>query len=165
MKEYHPVEVPSAAFAFCKYSLALLLWAAWILHIKELVGVVLLILLLSAWLGVERAPLVLLYSHTINRLLPSKLELLDGNAVRFAHLAGSFLNATALISLYFINPQVGWAITGLTAILKTSGALGFCGGIKLYECLNSPNGKCCRFGRQLKNLQCDPRSGKGGNTL
>lgn len=162
MKGYRPVEIHAAAFSFCKYSLALLFWAAWILHAKVLVGVVLFILLLSAWLGVQQAPLVLLYTHTFNRFIPSQLVLVDANAVRFAHLSASIFTTTALLFLYFISPLVGWAIIGLMAIFKTSGALGFCGAMKLYECMNNPNGQCCRFGNKLKDLQCETRVNKGG---
>lgn len=165
MKGYRPVEVYSAAFTFCKYSLALLFWAAWILHAKELVGIVLLILLLSAWWGVQQAPLVLLYTHTLNRFIPSQLVLVDANAVRFAHLSASVFTMIALLFLYLLSPLLGWAIIGLMAIFKTSGALGFCGAMKLYECMNNPNGQCCRFGSKMKGLQCETRGDKGGKSL
>lgn len=164
MKECRPVEIPSAAFSFCKYSLALLFWAAWIMQIKPLVLFCFAILILSALLRVKNAPLVFLYTHSLNRVFPSKAVIVDENAVRFAHIVGAAFTGTALIFLYYINPFIGWAVTGLITLLKTSGALGFCGAMKLYECMNNPNGQCCRFGRHLKHSQCEAHSSEGGKT-
>jgi hypothetical protein len=153
MKEYRPVEVSNNAFNFCKYGIASLLWLSVILQSKALVAICFGILLLSAILKVRRAPLIVLYTLTIDKLISSKKVILDEGAVRFAHTVGAVFSGTALIFLYVINPLIGWIITALLSLLKTSGAMGFCGAMKLYSCLNNPNGQCCRVGKKVKKYQ------------
>lgn len=154
MKEYRPVEVSNNAFNFCKYGISALLWLSVILQSKFLVGICFAILLLSAAFKVRRAPLILLYTYTIDKLMSSRKILLDEGAVRFAHIVGAVFSGAALIFLYYINPFIGWIITGLLALLKTSGAMGYCGAMKLYSCLNNPNGQCCRVGKKVKKYKC-----------
>lgn len=154
MRECKPVEVPNGSFNFCKYTISLLLWCSLILQNKVLVSVCFAVLVLSALLRVKNAPLVFLYTHTLDRVFKSKPIILDENAVWFAHTVGAVISGAALVLLYFIHPFTGWVITGILAVLKTSGALGFCGAMKLYGCLNNPNGKCCRVGKKIKKYQC-----------
>ena len=154
MKEYKMAEVPKGAFNFCKFTIAGSLWLGLIFQVKLLVAICFIILVVSAILKVKRAPLIVLYSYTIDKILPSKKILLDEKAIGFAHTVGAVVSAIALIFLYFINPLIGWIITALLALLKTSGAFGFCGAAKLYTCLNNPNGQCCRGGRKLKKYSC-----------
>lgn len=153
MKEYRPVEISSSAFNFCKYGIASLLWLSIIVQSKLLVIIVFAILVLSALLKVRRAPLVLLYTFTVEKLIKSKRIILDEKAVRFAHIVGAVFSGAAILFLYFINPLAGWIITGILALLKTSGAMGYCGAMKLYSCLNNPNGQCCRVGKRVKKYQ------------
>ena len=153
MKECRPVAVPHAAFNFCKYTVASIFWLSLIFQSRVLVIVVFFILLLSALLKVKNAPLVFLYTHTINKLYPSKSEILDENGVRFAHIVGTIISGIAILFLYFIHPLTGWILTGVLAILKTSASFGFCGAMKLYGCLNNPNGQCCRVGKKVKQLR------------
>ena len=153
MKEYRPVEISSGAFNFCKYGIATLLWLSVITQSKLLVIIAFVILVLSVLLKVRRAPLVLLYNYTADKFIKSKRIILDEQAVRFAHIVGAVFSGTALVFLYFINPLTGWIITGILALLKTSGAMGYCGAMKLYSCLNNPNGQCCRVGNKVKKYQ------------
>lgn len=153
MKEYRPVEVENSAFNFCKYGIASLLWLSIILQSKHIVAACFVILVLSAILKVQKAPLILLYRYTIGKVTASKRIILDEKAVCFAHTVGAVFSGMALIFLYFINPLIGWIITGLLALLKTSGAMGYCGAMKLYSCLNNPNGQCCRVGNKIKKYQ------------
>lgn len=153
MKEYRPVEVSNGAFNFCKYGVAALLWASIVMQSKLLVAICFAILVLSAIFKVRRAPLVLLYTLTIDKLISSKRLVLDEQAVRFAHIVGAVFSGLALVFLYFVNPLTGWIITGILALLKTSGAMGYCGAMKLYSCLNNPNGQCCRIGNKVKKYQ------------
>jgi len=155
MKECRPVSVPHAAFNFCKYTMATIFWVALILQSKVIVAVGFTVLLLSAILKIKKAPLVFFYTHTIDRLFPSKKEILDENAVYFAHIIASIMSAIALIFLYYLHPLTGWILTGILAFLKTSASFGFCGAMKLYGCLNNPNGQCCRVGKKVK--QCKNR--------
>lgn len=154
MKGYKPVEISVGSFGFCKYSVAFLLWIALILQSKVLVLVFFIIMVTSALLKVRNAPLVFLYSHTADKIIQSKQAILDENAVWFAHTVGAVVSGTALVFLYCLHPLTGWIVTGVLAILKTSGALGFCGAMKLYGCLNNPNGTCCRAGRKIRNSRC-----------
>lgn len=153
MKPCKPVEIPSGAFNFCKYTIALILWVSIILKSKELVLICFVILVLSALLKVRKAPLVFLYTQSVNPWFKSKPIILDENAVWFAHTVGAIFSGVALVFLYFLNPTLGWLITGVLAVLKTSGALGFCGAMKLYGCMNNPNGNCCRVGKKIKKHQ------------
>jgi len=152
MKEIRPVAVPHAAFNFCKYTMAAIFWFSLIFHSKLLVLFGFLILLLSILLKVKNAPLVLLYTYTIDKIFPSKKEITDENGVRFAHIVGATVAAIALLFLYYSKPLTGWILIGVLAILKTSASFGFCGAMKLYGCLNNPNGQCCRVGKKVK--QC-----------
>lgn len=152
MNECRPVAVPQAAFNFCKYTMALIFWFSLIFHSKLLVILGFLILVLSAILKVKKAPLVFIYTYTIDKLFPSKKEILDEKAVYFAHMVGATMALIGLLFLYFIHPFTGWVIIGILAFLKTSASFGFCGAMKLYTCLNNPNGKCCRVGKKVK--QC-----------
>lgn len=150
MRAIRPVEMPTNAFNFCKFTLAGLLWMSLLLRSRNLLILALVILILSAVLKVGRAPLVLLYKHTVERIRPSRIILLDENAVCFAHWVGAVFAAAALALMYSGFVLAGWVLTGVLALLKTSGACGKCGAMKLYSCMNDPNGKCCRFGKQVK---------------
>ena len=154
MKECRPVTLQSGAFNFCKYTIAIIFWLALIFQNKALVLVGFVILVIAAILKVKKSPLVFFYTHTFERLFPTKNIVIDENSVFFAHKIGAIISGIALVFLYFISPFIGFIITGILAVLKTSGALGFCGAMKLYSCLNNPNGKCCRVGNKVKKYNC-----------
>ena len=146
MKTCQPVPIARGAFAFCRYSLAILLWVALIWQLKSLVIVTGAILLLSALLTVRRAPLIVLYTWTIERLFPSAVEVLDAHAMRFAHFFGTGLLALALGLLYYPpTVRAGWVFLLLVALAKTVGALGFCAAGRLYTCMANSSGTCCGF--------------------
>lgn len=147
MKPIKPVKIPKGSFAFCRYGLAIIPWIALIFQIKWLILLGLLILLLSAILKVGRAPMILIYSYTINKLFPSTNVILDENAMFFAHIFGTILFAIAAILLYYVNNTVGWIFVAFVAIAKTIGALGFCAASKLYGCMNNSGGTCCQFSK------------------
>ena len=139
-----PVSVLKHAFVFCRYSVAALIWIAFLTHMKWLMVFVLALLLASALLGVRRAPMILLYSTTVNKIVRSEhFEMLNENAMRFAHAMGSFLSLICILTLYFLNERTGWIIVFFFAILKTVSALGFCPASKLFDCATS--GSCCSF--------------------
>lgn len=143
MKKYKPVSVPKSAFTFCRYSIALLVWLSLFLQSKPIMILVFFILLFSAVLKVGRAPMILLYSYTINKIIKSKEEILNEQAMRFAHIFGSILSLVCLLFLYFINENVGWVMVFCFGLLKSISAIGFCPASKLYDCLN--NDSCCVF--------------------
>lgn len=150
MKACKPVPIPNGAFIFCRYSLAVLLWAALAFHNKPLVIVTTVILALSALLTVRRAPMIVLYSWTIERLVPSRVEILDEHAMRFAHTFGTVLLLIALGLLYSPWQRAGWIFLIFVTLAKTVGALGFCAAGKMYICMTNSNGTCCKFWRKTR---------------
>jgi hypothetical protein len=150
MKTINPVRISNGAFVFCRFTIAILLWLAFLLHLKGMVFVVLAIFILSAILKIKHAPLIVLYSYTINRVFPSKQVMLDENAMRFIHSLGASIAMLCLLFLYLINNPVGWVLLFIFAVLKTISALGYCPASKLYSCVLS-KGSCCAF---LKGKSC-----------
>ncbi len=144
------VKVPKASFNFCRYAIALLVWATFILKIKWLLFVVFFLMILSALFTVKWAPLILLYSNTIGRFFKSGDEFLSVSSMRFAHSLCSTLSVVCLLVLYFGNEFVGWILVGMFAILKTISAIGLCPAAKLYSCATNKGGSCCSFLRKKK---------------
>lgn len=154
MRSCKPVSITRGAFAFCRYTLAILLWVALIMGLKWLVIVTAAILALSALLTVRRAPLVVLYTVTVERLFPSGVEVLDEHAMRFAHTFGVLLLGIALGLLYYPpTVRAGWIFLLLVALAKTVGALGFCAAGRMYTCMANSHGSCCGFLRKRKDQQ------------
>ena len=137
------VAVPKAAFAFCRYSMALLIWLAFLLKLKVLVVVVFVLLAASAVLTIRRAPLVWIYTQTVHRWVKSSDELLSLAGMRVAHSMGALFAATCLLLLYVGNERVGWAFTFGYCVVKTISAIWACPVYKLYACMKS--GNCCTF--------------------
>lgn len=154
MKPCKMVYVPHRSFQFCKVVTAACCWAAVIFQFKPLIIFVCIIMLLSMVLKIQNAPFVWIHKMTLNKLYPNDLELVDENAVLFAHKVGFIMTLIASLLLYFVgNKWIGWSFTAFVAIMKTSGAFGRCGALKLYSCLNNPNGQCCRVGKKIKSCQ------------
>ena len=146
MTKYKPVSVSKASFAFCRISLAVLIWLSFVFHSKVTLILVFIVFLLSAILKIEKAPMILLYSYTINKLIKSKDEILNEKAMLFAHTVGSVLSFICIFLLYFVNEKVGWTAVFVFALLKSISAFGFCPASKLYEC--STNDSCCAFAKK-----------------
>jgi hypothetical protein len=141
------VDIRSDAFAFCRYGVMLLVWAAFFFRVKWLVLTVFGIMVLSAVFTIEFAPMILVYNYTVGLFFRSKTESLGVSGMRFAHALGSLLAGIAVLFLYFGNMKVGWAATFVLALMKTVSALGLCPAYKLYNCLKS--GGCCSLTRKL----------------
>lgn len=141
------VAIRSDAFAFCRYGIMILVWAAFLLKIKWLVLLSFGILALSAIFSIRYAPMILIYNNTIGLFFKYKTEELGTRGMRFAHILGSVFAGIAVLSLYFWNIKVGWVITFFLAIIKTISALGLCPAYKLYNCMKS--GGCCSFTKKL----------------
>jgi hypothetical protein len=149
MNEFKPATISKGAFAFCRYTIAVMVWAALLLQLKGLVFASFIILLLSYLLKVKRAPLIVLYTLTIDKIAPSNKVVVDEKGIRFAHLVGTVFSGLCCLLLYYINTPAGWALTFLLAIMKTSAAFGFCSALKLYGCMTGGS-SCCRAGRKIK---------------
>ena len=89
-----------------------------------------------------RAPMILFYTSTVNKLFKSREEILNEHAMRFAHTVGASFALICLIILLF-SQIAGWIAVFIFGVLKTISALGFCPASKLYECAS--DGKCCAF--------------------
>lgn len=141
-----PVTVSKSAFNFCKFTIAALLWASLIIKSEILLLLAFVILTVSAIVKVQKAPLVLLYHNTIDKIIKSQDIVLEEKSLCFAHTVGAIMSLAALVLIYFVSPLAGWILVGVLAFMKTMASCGFCGAAKLYTCLNNPNGKCCRGG-------------------
>lgn len=141
-----PVTVSKGAFAFCRYTVMVLVWAGFFLKIKLLVVLALAILVLSALLTVGHSPLIVLYNLTLGRFVKSSDVELDLNGMRFAHILGSVLALICVAFLYSPLERAGWRLTFVLALLKTISAIGLCPAYKLFGCMTS--GTCCPFLRK-----------------
>ncbi|MCL2816447.1 MAG: hypothetical protein FWD23_17770, partial [Oscillospiraceae bacterium] len=86
MAKFKPAAISKGSFAFCRIVVAGLLWLGIILQTKWLVGAVFLIMLFSAVLKVEKAPLILLYKYTADKIKPSKNIIVDEKGIFVSHL-------------------------------------------------------------------------------
>ena len=155
MAKFKPATISKGSFAFCRIVVAGLLWLSVILQIKWLVGVVFLIMLFSAIFKVEKAPLILLYKYTADKIKQSENVIVDEKGIFVSHLVGAIFSVLCLGLLYFSNQLAAWIVTGLFAILQTSAACGFCSALKLYQCM--VGGNCCRFGKYAKKVKDNAR--------
>jgi hypothetical protein len=141
-----PATVSRGALHFCRGVMAILFWATLLFRIYGLLWPALGIFLLSALLKIRRAPLVWVYTVTIERCNPSGELILDENAMRFAHLLGAALTASCLLLHAAAPAMAATILLFLVTIAKTAGALGFCAASRMYGCLVS--GNCCRTRRR-----------------
>lgn len=149
MWEYKPVVISSGSFAFCRYTIAILVWLGLLFtNIWFIVGVTLL-MLLSVILKVQRAPLVWLYAHSMDRIMTSSEVVVDEKGIRFAHGVAAIMGSLCIV-LFFVAPSiVVWSVVGIFAMLKTMAAFGMCSALKLYSCM--ANGTCCRVGKKIRD--------------
>ena len=141
------VTIQNNAFLFCRYSIAIAVWAALALHSLWLLVVIAVVLGLSAVLKVRRAPMVWAYANTLGRFIPSKDVILDVRAMRFAHTAGTVLAAVSA-ALVALGVPGAWYFVLVFALLKTVSALGFCPASKLYGCVVKSGGCCALAARR-----------------
>jgi hypothetical protein len=147
MSTYKPVEVPRGAFLFCRWSVAVLLWIGVVLRVEAVVAFCAVVMALSAFLTVRRAPMITLYWLTVERIRPSRVEILDENGMRFAHtVATVFISAPLLVTMNGSPSaaEVAWRFLFFVALFKTAGAMGYCAISRLYTCALS-GGECCSF--------------------
>lgn len=151
MASFKPVAISKGSFAFCRATVAVLLWASLVFHSDLLVVLVFFIMLFSAILKVSKAPLILLYKYTFDKIKPSETLIVDEKGIFFSHVVGAVFAFLCICLSYFAKGTVSVVVTVLFAILQTSAAFGFCSALKLYTCMNG--GNCCRFGRFAKKVK------------
>lgn len=134
--------IPINAFRFCKITVTSMVWLAFAFKSYILLMLVFIILILSAILKIKKAPMIILYSNSIERLFPSRQIDVNESGLRFAHILGAILSATCLIITLFF-PVIGWWYVLGFSILKTISMIGFCPGEALYSCYN--DGTCSIF--------------------
>ena len=137
------VTIQRNAFIFCRYSVAVLVWSALIFRSIWPLWVVLAIMVLSAVLGVHRAPLVWLWTQTLGRVIRSEDQVLDLQGMRISHAVASGLAVIAIIGVWRDQPWAWWFVLAF-ALLKTLSAVAGCPLYKLYGCTIG-GGRCCSF--------------------
>jgi hypothetical protein len=152
MTPFKPVSIPNAAYIFCRFTIAILFVFGFFLRMETLILTGFLILLLSAILKVRRAPLIWIYTQTLERVHPSRKQIIDEKGIRFAHGFGALLSGISLILISAGFEMMGWALALLLAILQTMAAFGFCSAYKLYTCVNS-GGDCCNIGKRVRKMK------------
>lgn len=145
------VRVRKQSVAFCKYTIAGLLWVTVISGWIPLVYLVLGILMVSAFVGVQRAPLVVLFNMTFAKWIKTEEIYINRYSMRFAHYFGAGFCALILITHYFLAPLVPLVLTVMLAILQTIASFGYCSAQKLYECVVC-NSNCCRVGKKVRSM-------------
>jgi hypothetical protein len=140
MVSYKPVSISKASFAFCRYSVAIMVWLSFLLKSEIILGIVTLIFLLSAILKVKRAPMIRLYDVAFKKKVSLEI-LVDENAMFFAHSLAFVMSGVCLLMVCNFHTHRIWYTVLVFAILKTISAFGFCPASKLYDC--TLNGNCC----------------------
>jgi hypothetical protein len=104
------------------------------------------------WLDLNLLQFILLYTYTVDKVFSFGKVMVNENSVWFSHVVGSTVSLICLLLLYADMTKAGWIVTVLLAVLQTSGALGFCSAMKLYDCITS-GGDCCSIGRALNRIR------------
>ena len=160
MKDTKMATIPKKAFAFCRWTICILFWITAILcffDIKWFIFIPFTIMLLSGFLTIKRAPLIMLYNVLFNRNKKAETDVFNVNSVRFAHFVGSAFSLIAILFLYVFKINViGYIFVGILTFLQTIAAGGYCSAQKLYECLVLGN-NCCNLGKKLRGGKCNVR--------
>ena len=160
MTKYQMATVPKKGFAFCRYTIALLLWITVILlffNIKWMIFIPFVIMALSGILTVKRAPLIMLYKVLFDRDGKGETDVLNVSSIRFSHYVGSFFCIIIILFLYILKIDiVAYIFLGIFTILQTIAAFGYCSAQKLYECLVLGK-NCCNLGKKIRGGKCSVR--------
>ncbi|HLN53363.1 MAG TPA: DUF4395 family protein [Lentimicrobium sp.] len=141
MAIYRPVTINRASFAFCRLSMAIIIWLAFIFKSEILLLLTTSIFLLSAILRIQKAPMIRLYDITAGRIIKSGDIIIDSNSMFFAHSIACILSLICLLLVTLVDESWTWRTVLLFAILKSVSALGFCPAARFYNC--TLNGNCC----------------------
>jgi len=152
MAAVKPVSLANGAYIFCRTTIAALAWLAVLTQRSEFLWADFVILLASVILTVGRAPLILAYSSTIERIFPSRRVVMDEKAIRFAHGVGTVLCGVSLALLSSALPVAGWVVAVGLALLWTSAAFGYCSAAKVYQCATGSS-SCCGIGKAVRKVR------------
>ena len=109
MTKYQMATVPKKGFAFCRYTIAILLWITVILlfiNIKWMIFIPFIIMLISGILTVKRAPLIMLYKVLFDREGKGETDVLNVSSIRFSHFVGSFFCIIIIMFLYVFKIDI-----------------------------------------------------------
>lgn len=141
------VNVNDKSVAFCRYTIAVLFVIIAISGLREFLMVPFIIMLLSAILGVKKAPLVVIGDKLFKK---SESVTVSVQSIRFAHFVGSvFTLLTMLFYFVFKIDIVGHIFLGILVFLQIVAAFGYCSAQKLYECVIIGN-NCCNLGKKVR---------------
>ncbi len=141
MNTFRPVSIPRASIFFCRVVTAIMLWIAVIFNNLPLVIVVGIILGWSALSGIQKAPLVLLYTLLFKNK-QTEIIMVDACGMQFAQALGSALALLFALAVYYQMPFAWGLVIGLT-LVKTLAVFDICPAAKLFNCATS--GRCCVF--------------------
>ena len=102
MTRYQMATIPKKGFAFCRYTIAILLWIADILlffHVRWIIFIPFTIMLLSGILTVRRAPLIMLYKLLFDRNGKGETDVVNVNSIRFSHFVGACFSLLVILFL------------------------------------------------------------------
>ena len=160
MTKYQMATVPKKGFAFCRFTIAILLWItviALLFGIKWIIFIPFCIMLLSGLLTVRRAPLIILYKVLFDREGKGETDVLNVNSIRFSHFVGTTFSLIIILFLYIFKINiVAYIFLGILTILQTIAAFGYCSAQKLYECLVLGK-NCCNLGKKIRGGKCSVR--------
>lgn len=146
-----PVNVSRRGFAFCRYTVAILMWVGAMGRMEWIIILCAVIMLLNVILSIRHAPLILLYANTLDRLFPPQMVAVDANGMRFTQSIAFVFMVIPLEMIHLGLTTSGWRLLLLVALFKTMGALGFCAVSQLYTCLITQNG-CCSIMRKKNDV-------------
>ncbi len=160
MTKYQMATIPKKGFAFCRFTIALLLWLTVILlffHIKWVIFIPFSIMLLSGILTVKRAPLIMLYKVLFDRQGKGETDVVNVNSIRFSHFVGATFSLIIILFFYVFKIDiVAYIFLGILTVLQTIAAFGYCSAQKLYECLVLGK-NCCNLGKKIRGGSCNVR--------
>ena len=160
MAKYQMAVVSKKGFAFCRYTIAGLLWLTVILlffNIKWMIFIPFGIMFLSGVLTVKKAPLIMLYNLLFDRNKTSETDVLNVSSIRFSHFVGSIFSLIIILFLYVFKIDIiAYIFLGILTVLQTIAAFGYCSAQKLYECIVLGK-NCCNLGKKLRGGSCNVR--------
>ena len=124
MTKYQMATVPKRGFAFCRYTIALLLCITVILlffNIKWMIFIPFGIMISSGILTVKKAPLIMLYKVLFDRKGKGETDVLNVSSIRFSHFVGSFFCIIIILFLYVFKIDiVAYVFLGILTLLQTT---------------------------------------------
>lgn len=150
------VTIDGHATIFCRTTIALMLLAGSLLGNVYVIIAAVVIMLASGILGVDKAPLIVLYKVLFSKMIKPKKEVECVDSIRFSHFVGTAFGATGALLIFVGWCLAGWILIYVLTALQLIAMFGFCSAKKLYECLILGK-NCCNLGKRIKGGGCSVR--------